>query len=252
MCRPDALSKGGAACPQGLVAGEKVTGAKMDKALEKLVYAALPHVAFDGWSQASLTAAAADSGLSLDQALALVPRGGVDLALAYHRLGDAQMVAALGARDLQALRFRERVTLAIHLRLADADPETVRRGTALFALPLYAGDGARALWGTADAIWVALGDTSTDVNWYSKRATLSAVYAATVLYWLGDDSPDHAETWAFLDRRIANVMAFEKAKAGFTANPLGKALMAGPLAFFDRIRAPRDVQDLPGYHRKGL
>ena len=108
------------------------------------------------------------------------------------------------------------------------------------------------MWGTADAIWVALGDTSTDVNWYSKRATLSAVYAATVLYWLGDDSPDHEATWAFLDRRIANVMAFEKAKASFNANPLGKALMEGPLAFFDRIRAPNAAQDLPGYHRKGL
>ena len=128
----------------------------------------------------------------------------------------------------------------------------VRRGSALFALPLYAADGARALWGTADAIWVALGDTSTDVNWYSKRATLSAVYAATVLYWLGDDSPDHETTWAFLDRRIADVMAFEKVKASFNANPFGKALMEGPLAILHRIRAPRAAQDLPGYHSKGL
>lgn len=234
-----------------VVAGMRM-GADMDKALENLVYAALPHVAFDGWSQAALAEAAADSGLSLAEAEALVPRGGVDLALAYHHLGDAQMVMALKARDLQSMRFRDRVTLAVRLRLTDADAEVVRRGTALFALPLYAADGARALWGTADAIWVALGDTSSDVNWYSKRATLSAVYAATVLYWLGDDSPDHEATWAFLDRRIANVMAFEKAKAGFTATPLGKVLMAGPLAFFDHIRAPNAAQDLPGYHRKGL
>lgn len=224
----------------------------VDKTLEMLVYAALPHVAFEGWSQAALMQAAADSGLTLAQAQALVPRGGVDLALAYHRLGDQQMVAALAAQDLQALRFRDRVTLAVRLRLQDADAEAVRRGTALLSLPLYAAEGARALWGTADAIWVALGDRSTDVNWYSKRATLSAVYAATVLYWLGDDSPDHAATWEFLDRRIANVMAFEKAKAAFNANPLGKALMTGPLAFFDRIRAPSAAQDLPGYYRKGL
>jgi ubiquinone biosynthesis protein COQ9 len=232
--------------------GVMMTGADMGKALENLVDCALPHVAFDGWSQAALSAAAADSGLSLAEVQALVPRGGVDLALAYHRLGDARMMAALGGHDLQALRFRDRVTLAIHLRLEGADAEAVRRGTSLFALPMYAADGARALWGTADAIWVALGDTSTDVNWYSKRATLSAVYAATVLYWLGDDSPDHEATWAFLDRRIANVMAFEKAKAGFNANPLGKALLTGPLAFFDRIRAPSAAQDLPGYHTKGL
>ncbi len=229
-----------------------MAGVNVDKTLEMLVYAALPHVAFEGWSQAALTQAAADSGLTLAQAQALVPRGGVDLALAYHRLGDQQMVAALAEQDLQAMRFRDRVTLAVRLRLQDTDAEAVRRGTALLSLPLYAAEGARALWGTADAIWVALGDRSTDVNWYSKRATLSAVYAATVLYWLGDDSPDHAATWEFLDRRIANVMAFEKAKAAFNANPLGKALMTGPLAFFDRIRAPSAAQDLPGYYRKGL
>ena len=95
----------------------------MDKALEKLVYAALPHVAFDGWSQAALAEAAADSGLSLAEAEALVPRGGVDLALAYHHLGDAQMVAELAARDLQAMRFRDRVTLAVRLRLVDSNAE---------------------------------------------------------------------------------------------------------------------------------
>jgi ubiquinone biosynthesis protein COQ9 len=246
------LAKAGLLVHKFWVAAGMMTGANMDKALEKLVYAALPHVAFDGWSQATLAEAAADSGLSLAEAEALVPRGGVDMALAYHHLGDAQMVEELAARDLEAMRFRDRVTLAVHLRLVGSNAEVVRRGSALFALPLYAADGARALWGTADAIWVALGDTSTDVNWYSKRATLSAVYAATVLYWLGDDSPDHEATWAFLDRRIADVMAFEKVKASFNANPLGKALMEGPLAILHRIRAPRAAQDLPGYHSKGL
>jgi ubiquinone biosynthesis protein COQ9 len=87
----------------------------------------------------------------------------------------------------------------------------------------HAADGARAIWGTADAIWTALGDTSDDMNWYSKRASLSAVYGATVLFWLGDDSTGHQATWDFLDRRIEGVMRFEKAKAAMAANPLGKA-----------------------------
>ncbi|MGB4826204.1 MAG: COQ9 family protein, partial [Paracoccaceae bacterium] len=127
--------------------------------------------------------------------------------------------------------------------------ELVRRGTALFALPLHGPDGARAIWGTADAIWVALGDTSEDINWYSKRASLSAVYGATVLYWLGDDSTGHEATWDFLDRRIENVMQFEKAKAAFMANPLGKALISGPFKVLERIRAPRLPEDLPGQSR---
>jgi ubiquinone biosynthesis protein COQ9 len=223
-----------------------------DKALKLLVECALPHVAFEGWSEAALTHAIADSGLTPGLARALVPRGGVDLALAWHRLGDQRMVAALAATDLAPLRFRERVALAVRLRLTEADREIVRRGSALFALPQHAADGARAIWGTADAIWRALGDASQDVNWYSKRATLSAVYASTVLYWLGDDSEDHAATWAFLDRRIENVMSFEKAKARFRENPLGRALMAGPLKLLERIHAPQPVQDLPGYQGKGL
>ncbi len=220
--------------------------------LKTLVEAALPHVAFEGWSEAALREAIADSGLPPGLARAMVPRGGVDLALAYHHLGDRQMIAALAATDLAALRFREKVTLAVRLRLQDADREVVRRGTALFALPQYAGDGAKAVWGTADAIWTALGDTSQDVNWYSKRATLAAVYASTVLYWLGDDSEAHRATSEFLDRRIENVMAFEKTKAAFRENPIGKALLAGPMKLLERIHAPQTAKDLPCQSAKGI
>jgi ubiquinone biosynthesis protein COQ9 len=124
----------------------------------------------------------------------------------------------------------------------------VRRGSALFALPQHAAVGAKAIWGTADAIWMALGDRSDDINFYSKRAILSGVYASTVLYWLGDASPGQSATWEFLDRRIENVMQFEKIKAAATANPLVKAFMAGPGSVLARIRAPGvRVQDhLPG------
>jgi len=136
----------------------------------------------------------------------------------------------------------------VRLRLeACEDKELVRRGSALFSLPHHAADGARAIWGTADAIWRALGDTSTDINWYSKRATLSAVYSATALYWLGDASPDHAATWDFLDRRIDNVMQIEKLKAGLRDNAFGKALFAGPMKILDRIKAPAAHDDLPGH-----
>ena len=211
---------------------------------EAILQAALAHVPFDGWSAATLAAAAADSGLDAALARALFPRGGVDLALAYHRAGDRQMVQALAAEDLGALRFRDRIARAIRLRLDTADKELVRRGSTLFALPQNAAVGAQAIWGTADAIWTALGDTSDDLNWYSKRASLSAVYGATVLYWLGDDSTGHEATWDFLDRRIENVMQFEKAKAAFAENPLGKALISGPFKVLERIRAPKLPEDL--------
>lgn len=211
----------------------------------KLLEAALIHVPFDGWADAALEAAARDSGMTGAQARALFPRGGVDLAAAYHRQGDLQMQARLEAMDLAAQRIRDRITTAILTRLEVVDRELVRRGTALFALPQNAGEGARLIWGTADAIWWALGDTSEDVNWYSKRATLSAVYTATVIYWLNDESEGAADTRAFLARRIEDVMGIEKAKAALRANPLGRALIDGPLSVISKIRAPR-ASNLPG------
>ena len=218
-----------------------------EAALDRLLDATLPHLAFDGWSPALLKTAAADSGLAPGLVAALVPRGAVDLALAAHRRGDRLMGTALAATDLSALRYRDRIARAVRLRLELAgEREGLRRSASFFALPAHAAEGAALIWGTADAIWTALGDTSRDINWYSKRVTLSAVYSSTVLYWLGDDSAGAAASWAFLDRRIENVMACEKAKAGFNASALGKAL-AGPLGFLGRVRAPEPARNMPGH-----
>lgn len=219
----------------------------MESAKSRVLAAALPHAAFDGWSQTTLQAALNDSQVAPALAKALFPRGGVDLAVAYHQAGDHAMREALRATDLSEIRYTARVALAIKLRLQAADRELVRRGTALFSLPQHAPEGARLIWATADAVWTALGDSSSDVNWYTKRATLSAVYAATVLFWLGDESEDSAETWAFLDRRLENVMQFEKTKTALRENPLAKALLKGPLTLLDRLRAPKTDADLPGH-----
>lgn len=205
---------------------------------ERLLEAALLHVPFDGWSRATLAAAARDTGIEPALAHALYPRDGVDLALAFHRRGDAAMAAGLAAHGLAGLKLRAKVALAVRLRLEHEDREAVRRAAALFALPQHAGAGMAALWATADAIWTALDDPSQDGNWYTKRAILASVYGAVLLYWLGDDSPGQAETWAFLDRRIEGVMRFEAAKAQVRANPLLRGLFALPLATMDALRKP--------------
>lgn len=216
---------------------------------EKLLDAALNHVPFDGWSETTFQAAVKEADVDPTVARAICPRGGVDLAVAYHKRGDAQMVEALKAEDMSALRFRDKIARAVQLRLeAVTDKEAVRRGSTLFALPQYAPDGAKLIWGTADAIWDALGDTSQDVNWYTKRATLSGVYSATILFWLGDSSEDHAATWEFLDRRIDNVMQIEKAKAHVRNSPTLSKLMTGPNWLLGQIKAPPRFPkgDLPG------
>lgn len=214
-----------------------------------LLEAAKPHVPFDGWSEATFRAAMEDAGINAGLAQAVCPRGAIDLALAYHEEGDQAMLARLAEADLGQMRFRDRVAAAVRYRLeAVEDKELVRRGVTLFALPHHALDGAQAIWRTCDRIWTALGDTSEDVNWYTKRATLSGVYSSTVLYWLGDDSPGHDRTWAFLDRRIDDVMQIEKVKARARDNKLVSSLMAGPLSFVNRIRkpGPRQTTGMPG------
>ena len=220
-----------------------------DDTKDRLLDAALLHVPFDGWADTSFLAAISDTGIDPALARALCPRGAVDLALAFHARGDSGMMQRIVASDLGQMRFRDRIAAAVRFRLEVVeDKEVVRRGVTLFALPQYAADGTRAIWNTCGLIWEALGDASDDVNWYTKRATLSAVYSSTVLFWLGDDSPGHQATWDFLDRRIDNVMQIEKFKAQVRNNPALKPLLAGPNWLLDQIRAPQKTKDmdLPG------
>lgn len=211
---------------------------------DRLLDAILEHVIFDGWSCAALQAGARDLGLD-DDALRGWFEHPIEAALAYHRRGDARMRARLAAETNWPRRYRDRVAHAVRLRLELADRNLVRHGMALMALPQHAARGAEALWQTASHIWEALGDTSRDVNWYTKRATLSGVYGSTVLYWLGDESEGQAETWTFLDRRIDDVMQIERTKARLRESPLGRALARGPGKLLEAIHAPEPHR--PGY-----
>lgn len=215
--------------------------------------AALPHVPFDGWSDRTLAHAVEDAGVDAGLARLGFPRGGVDLALAYHYGLDAELGERLRGDDMLGLRFRDRIAHAVALRLElmTGEREAVRRAASLLALPHHAADGTRAIWHTADTIWNALGDESRDYNWYTKRATLAGVYSSCLLYWLGDATPNMAATRDFVQRRIDNVMQFEDVKARLRENPLAKAVLAGPRRILDRVRAPGDTAplDLPGTWR---
>jgi ubiquinone biosynthesis protein COQ9 len=215
---------------------------------DRILDSALSHVPFDGWSEATFKAAVADTAVPFQEARALFPRGAADLAAAYHRRGDDQMLARMASEDLTALRYSEKVAAAVRFRLeATADKEILRRGVTFYSMPQHAPEGSALVWGTVDKIWTALGDTSDDINWYSKRAILAGVYGSTLLYWLGDDSDGHSATWAFLDRRIGDVMQFEKLKASVRDNAALKPFVGMAESLLGGIRAPkRDRTDLPG------
>ncbi|MBT8459574.1 MAG: COQ9 family protein [Boseongicola sp.] len=220
-----------------------------DTIRDQLLDAILPHVPFDGWTEDAFCAAIKDLGMERAVAETACPRGAIDLASAYHRRGDAAMVAAMQASDMSEMRFRDKVATALKFRIeALDDREAVRRASALFALPQNSAEGAKLIWETADHVWSTLGDTSTDVNWYTKRATLSGVWASSVLYWLGDESPLANETMDFIDRRIDNVMQIEKAKTSLKKNPITKALMDLKDTILSGVKAPDKTRfsNLPG------
>jgi ubiquinone biosynthesis protein COQ9 len=232
---------------------EKTEDDRIAATRRKVIAAALPHVAFDGWSDRTLAYAVEDAGVDAGLSRLAFPRGGVDLAIAWHNAKDAELAEELARADLLGLRFRDRIAFAImrRLELIADDREAVRRGAALFALPHHAAEGARAIWHTADTIWTALGDESRDFNWYTKRTTLSAVYSSALLYWLGDQTPGFAATREFVARRIDNVMQFEEVKARIRKNPIAAAMLKGPEAILGRVRAPGDAPaDLPGSWRR--
>jgi len=185
---------------------------------DALIQAALPHVPFDGWSRKTLAAAAESAGFGADAAVRLFPGGSKDAVAHFMDMADRLMIEDLKAVDLAAMKVRARVTAAVRIRLERWTPhrEAVRRALALSPLPAFAGGSLRGWYNTVDAIWRAAGDKSTDFNFYTKRGLLAGVYGATVLFWLDDRSEGCAATWAFLDRRIAEVMQFPQVKARLT------------------------------------
>jgi ubiquinone biosynthesis protein COQ9 len=182
---------------------------------DQLLEAALAHVPFEGWSRRSLLAAAADLGMEPGLARRLFPRGGDDLLVHLERWADRQMAARVDLEELQELRIRERIATLVRARLDVLSPhrEALRRATAARLLPSNALAATASLWRTVDLMWSLAGDRATDASYYTKRSLLAAVWSSTFLHWLDDRSDDLAATWAFLERRIDNVMQIGQLRA---------------------------------------
>ena len=194
------------------------------------------NAAFDGWSARARELAADTLGVDRDVALLALPDAAtmIDAWFAYV---DRGMAAALPPERLATMKVREKITVLVEARLdlLAAHRETLRRALAILAMPQNLAHGAKLGWRAADAMWRAAGDTATDYNHYTKRAMLGAVYAATITVFLDDESEGQADTRAFLARRIAGIMAFEKAKGQFLARTSHRPSLS---RFIGRLRYP--------------
>lgn len=209
--------------------------------LDQLRLALAPYVAeaavFDGWSEAAVDSAAGIGGVPAATARIAFPGGAMDMISAWIEAIDQRMAQELTAKRLAALPIRERIRALVSYRLGCLAglEEALRRAQAIMAMPQNAATTARLAWRSADRMWRLAGDRAADFNHYTKRATLAAIYTATLLVLVGDESADKAETRAFLERRIEGVMRFEKAKARFL-NP--KAEHFSMTRLLGRLRYP--------------
>lgn len=171
--------------------------------------------AFDGWSDVAVRDAASAAGLDPAAASFAFSGGSMQMIEAWVQAVDAAMQTALPPDQIAQLKIRERIRTLVQFRL-DAivhQKEALRRALSIMALPQNAPRTLALGWRSADAMWRLAGDTATDYNHYTKRMTLGSIYAATLAVYVNDSSDDHADTKAFLDRRIEGIMKFEKAKA---------------------------------------
>jgi ubiquinone biosynthesis protein COQ9 len=182
---------------------------------DRLADAIAEEAAFDGWSRASLAAAARRLELPTGEADRLFPGGPTQVLAHLSERSDQRTVEDMEKQGVADLKVRDRIKQAVRIRLERhaGEREAVRRALALLSLPFNAPLALKLLYNTVDALWYAAGDTSTDFNFYTKRATLAGVYSSTLLYWLNDRTPGSEATWAFLDRRIEDVMKIEKLKS---------------------------------------
>ena len=194
---------------------------KSDKTPEELcnplLEAALNHVAFDGWSKRTLSQAEKDVGTVPGIIELAFPGGAIQMIDLHAQHCDIEMVEKAAKVDVNKLKIREKITQLVKLRIETMLPykEATHRTVSYLALPKNHFTSLRLLYRTVDLIWKTIGDTSTDFNFYTKRITLSSIYTSTFLYWLADESEASRDTWTFLDRRIENVMQFEKIKTKF-------------------------------------
>lgn len=182
----------------------------------RIIEAALPNIPFDGWTRDVLENAAYDCGYDAAMVRAVFPYLEKDAVWHFATMADDAMLMKLGAASSD-MKIRERIALAVRTRFEwlEQHKEAESQAIAYWARPLRKFEGMKVVWATADKIWDWAGDTATDYNRYTKRILLSGILTTTAFYWLNDESAGHADSWAFLDRRIENALSLGKIAGKF-------------------------------------
>jgi ubiquinone biosynthesis protein COQ9 len=208
----------------------------LEQLRRRLALAVGENAVFDGWTRVAVDGAAAQLGVDPVKARLAMPKTQAGMIDVYIQEVDRALEAWFTPKRIENMKIREKIRALIWHRLETMGParEAVRRALAILAMPQNLPLALRISGRTADLMWRIAGDTSTDFNHYTKRMTLGAVYGSTLLVWLDDESDGWAATAAFLDRRIDDVMRFERFKADWRGSSEHLSLSR----FLGRLRYP--------------
>lgn len=160
-----------------------------------IINIALNNAAFDGWNNKMLK----NSGLELEFIY------GINEFTEFFHQYNQDMLLNMASPEG---KIREKIAFLVESRLfLHPDHQlALKQLMAFYILPGNQAIAAKHLWDVADKIWYMVGDNSTDYNYYTKRALLSAVYSSSLLYFITDESENFQATRSFIKRRIENVM----------------------------------------------
>jgi ubiquinone biosynthesis protein COQ9 len=180
---------------------------------EKILNAVMQSLALEGWTSEAFDHGMRRAKASPKDGCDLFPHGVDSVAEVFHEFVDETMLARIASKRMfRGMRVRDKITFGIRCRFEIMAPyrDAIKRFLLWSLHPKYFSQAFQRLWKTADRLWTAAGDQSTDYNYYTKRFLLIAVLKTTLAFWLQDKSKDHEKTWMFLDRRIADVMKIGK------------------------------------------
>lgn len=178
-----------------------------DPRIQTVLYKLLPLAADQGWSAATLKQAGQLAGETPHAMRRLFPHGINSALSAWQRLLDTQTVQRVTLTGWESDRVRDKIAQAVwtRLELTAEHPEAFQQATRQRLW--HPGFVLNDLWRSSDALWTLAGDTSTDYNHYSKRVLLSKLLLKTTLSYLGDTSPNYADTRAYLTSQIEQIIA---------------------------------------------
>uniref|UniRef100_A0A1A9WI49 Ubiquinone biosynthesis protein n=1 Tax=Glossina brevipalpis TaxID=37001 RepID=A0A1A9WI49_9MUSC len=188
-------------------ASDDTNDAKINAIRMKILEAALPHVPTSGWTRETIMLGAEEMGFP-GVAHGMFPEGGFALVSYFIGKCNAELLKQMKTETdngrkaihdpIEFLVDFVRIRLEMILPYKSQWPQAI----ALIALPQNAATSLAQLLTLVDDICYYSGDRSVDIEWYTRRIGLATVMKMTELYMLRDKSPQHINTWEFLENRL--------------------------------------------------